>query len=237
MIRKLILLGLGLAGLLTSQEEAPAKVEISKTQTMPFPAGGLLRMDQAAGDITIEAWDRPQLELTTVRSTAEEYPESERDRITEELERITVTAASHGGELAVTTVFPRTFWSKVLLRGSKFEIAYHINVPANARLSIDEGSGNVFIDRVRGDIQATAFQGLLQLKLPDQTEYAIDARSKLGSVVSDFPGKEHKAGWFFGQALADQPSAKAQKLFLRIGYGDIIILKTAEPAIPAPAGE
>jgi hypothetical protein len=235
MICKLTLLGLGLTGLLISQEEATRKIQISNTETMPFPAGGLLHIRHAAGNMTIEAWARPQLELTTVRSTLDEHPASDRTRITREMERISVKPEQQGDEIGVTTVFPRSFWSK--LWGSKFAIAYHIKIPASGRLTVDEGSGQVFIDRVRGDIHVTAFEGLLQLSLPDKTPYAIDARSKLGSVVSDFPGQEHKAGWFFGQAFADQPSANAQKLFLRIRYGDIIILKTAEPAISTEAGE
>ncbi len=59
--------------------------------------------------------------------------------------------------------------------------------------------------------------------------YAIDARSKLGAVNSDFPGSGRQLQWWKvkrpGQAFTASASGSAQKMFLRASYGDIVILK------------
>ncbi len=109
-----------------------------------------------------------------------------------------------------------------------FDLEYRIKAPRNARLTIDEAMGEVHIDNIAGDIRATEGSGEIIVRVPEGA-YAIDAKSKLGSVVSDFAGSERGLKWFVvkwpGQAFTSGPAAPVQKLFLRSGYGDIVILK------------
>ncbi len=53
---------------------------MSKTERMDFPAGGTLRFTNSVGVLTVEAWDRPVVEITTIKSTRGEYDASEREK-------------------------------------------------------------------------------------------------------------------------------------------------------------
>ncbi len=124
-----------------------------------------------------------------------------------------VTTERHGDEVVVTP---------------KSSTAPHVYVPRNARLVIHHRDGEVLIEDVRGDINVTVRRGAIGLFLPEGTPYDIDARAKLGGVASDFATLAPRWRWFFGHQFAQPGSTGARKLYLRVGYGDISILKTPQ---------
>jgi hypothetical protein len=54
----------------------------------------------------------------------------------------------------------------------------------------------------------------------------------LGSLNSDFAGKETRRPWPFGHQFIDGAPGASQHLRLRIGYGDIVLLKANNPQEP-----
>ena len=76
-----------------------------------------------------------------------------------------------------------------------------LRVPRDSRLVIYHGGGNILIDNVTGAIDATNREGDIAVMLPGPGPYAIDARSKMGTVISDFAGKAH-VRYFIGEALS-----------------------------------
>jgi hypothetical protein len=223
--------GLGLCFLLTG-EEAKQKVQVAKTERMDFPSAGLLRLRNSTGELMIQGWDQPDIEITTVKSTKDEYDPQTREKAAHELDKVHVTAERLGEEFVVTTDFPRHI--AFLPGGSiSFDLEYDIKVPRNARLAVDHNIGGVYVDNVTGDIQVTAHQGEITLHLAENGQYAIDAKSDFGAVTSDFPGREKREPWLIGHQFTQTGADPAQKLFLRIGYGDIILLKMQMPAAPS----
>jgi hypothetical protein len=235
MVRILALVGLGVCCLLLADDKPPQKVQVSKTEHMDFPAGGVLRLNNSVGELTVEGWDRPEVEITTVKSTREDYPSQEREKAVKELDRVHVETHRDGGELVITTDYPGGRFLSCLFGGTAgFDLEYRIKVPASTRFIADHGVGEVHVDNLRGDIQVAVHQGEITLDLPEQDRYAVDAKSNCGSVVSDFPGKEKSRFWFFGHRVENEDSSAPHKLNLKIGYGDIIVLKTQIPKMPAP---
>jgi hypothetical protein len=234
------LAALGVSGLLLAVE-APGqkeKVHQTKTERMDFPSGGLLRLNGLSGDLTIEGWDQPGAEITTTKTTKEEYDAAAREKGAGELDQVHIASERHGNELVVTTSIPRHgLFKPPLSHKTKVDLVSHIFVPHSARLAIDHGSGNLYIEDVAGGIEAAVGQGTILLRLAEQGEYDIDARSKWGSVTSDFPGKERKTRWLVGHQFAGHSEGGAQQLHLRAGYGDIIILKERKPKEPKSRGE
>jgi hypothetical protein len=194
------------------EAEPKQNIEETKTQTMAFPAGGVLRLKHSTGDLNIEAWDNSNVEITTVK----------RGETKAELDKVTVATEQHGDELAITTAFPRR---RGLLATWAFE--YHISVPRTTRLVIDHEVGAVNVDGVTGDIDAKLRQGEIMLHLPGNAQYGIDAKAEYGNVNSDFPG-EWRRRWFGQKAFEDLPRP-AHTLKLRVRYGDIVLLKTSIP--------
>src|SRR5258708_7863098 len=99
------------------------------------------------------------------------------DKAKQRLEGLRVVAERRSAtELAISTT------------KSSLGIEYEIRVPRNSSLAIHHRVGFVSISGVTGDIDATCRRGDLVLWLPQKGSYAIDARSKVGTVASDFPG-------------------------------------------------
>src|ERR1700722_16860300 len=80
------------AGCLLSAADAPnraepkQKIEVSKTERVDFPSGGTLRFRNSVGVLTVEAWDRPEVEITTIKSTKSEFDARDRESGTHELD-------------------------------------------------------------------------------------------------------------------------------------------------------
>jgi hypothetical protein len=234
---KLAVLTLCVACLLLGDDDARQKVQVSKTEKMDFPANGTLRLQNSTGDLTIEGWDQPGVEITTTKSSKEEYLARDRDKAAKELDRVKVSAKRNGAELVITTEYPhhRAFpYVTPLQTVTNFDLEYVIKVPRNAKLIVKHDDGEVHVDDVTGNIQATARQGLIALRLESDMPPAIDAKSYIGTVNSDFAGTETLQPLHFGHKFVDDAKSAPQTLHLRIGYGDIVILKAHEPKAPPP---
>jgi hypothetical protein len=239
MTRTLVAIAFGtcllLAAAESKQDEPKQKVQITSTEHMDLPANGTVRLN-STGDLTIEGWDQPGVEITTVKSTKTEVAAAEREKASHGLDLVKASAKRQGDELVITTNLPRHAFPPPpppFLRGvTRFDLECHVKVPRNARLIVDHDVGEVYFDDVRGDIRATLLQGDITLHLPQEGQYAIDAKSDFGSVTSDFPGNAKGRFWLVGHQFT-QTSAAPHKLYLRAGFGDIIILKIRKPS-PLP---
>lgn len=246
----LVATGLGTGCLLLAadapkQNERTQKVQVRKTEHVDFPSGGTLRLKNSVGVLTVEAWDRSDVEITTIKSSKADIDAGGREKATRKLNQVNVTAERHGNELVVTTNFPRhrPFWLPYPLSGNKsFDLEYRIKVPASARIVADHSLGDVNIDSLFGDIQVTLAQGEILLHLPEEQKYSIHAKSSFGSVSSDFSEPEKRRVWLLGHQSVVENSAAPHKLNLKVGFGDIIILKarapkSSEPSSAAPKTE
>jgi len=233
------LLGFCLTGLLFGSDYGREYVTVSNTQKLDFPAGGTLRLEHSTGEVTIEAWDEPGFEMTTTAQSPEGCLPADREKEKKALEGIRITAKRDGNDVVVTTDYPhhRAFpWIEPLSTVTNFYLDYTIKVPRSAKLVIHHDDGEVNILRISGNVDATARQGLIELLVdaPNMPP-AIEAKSFIGTVNSDFDGAEKGQPIHFGHTFTDTTGAAAQQLNLKIGYGDIVILKAHEPKEPPPA--
>jgi hypothetical protein len=206
-------------------------VQVSKTEAMDFPAGGTLRMENSTGNVNIESWDQPGIEITTIKSSKDDKQAEDREKTLKELGRVEITTKRNGNELVIATQYPHHqappyLWP--LSRVTNFNLEYDIKVPRSAKIVVQHDAGNIYIDDIAGDVEANARQGLIFLRLAGDAPRAIDAKSISGSVNSDFPGRETRKVFTFGHQFVDT-SLAAQSLHLRIGFGDIILLKAHDP--------
>lgn len=229
MKQKLTLIA-GLGFLLLANDEVPQKIRITKTEHAELPANGTVRLKNSTGELTIQGWDQPGIEIATTKSTRLAYPSAgvEREKASQMLDAVKVMVARQGDELVITTDFPhhQRFLPRPSVGARDFDLDYLIEVPRGVKLIVDHDSGEIHFDNVTGDIHATLIQGAITLRLPPNGEYAIDAKSKVGSVTSDFPGTTTRH--FLGHSFV-QTSQAPHSLSLRNGFGDIIILKMNGP--------
>ena len=207
---------------------APQKVTVTHTETLSLPAGGTVRIEHSVGELGIEGWDRPDVEITVIKTTQDFYSAADHAKGTAELERVHVSGAMNGKDVVVTTGYPHhVFPFSMVLAGAGVDVEYRIKAPMDAPIVVDHGAGEVNFYHVSGDIQAHVHNGGITLDLPQESQYGIDARAKWGNEIADFPGKPHRRFWLIGHEF--KGGEGAHKLVLKAGYGDIIVFKEWKP--------
>jgi hypothetical protein len=239
MVRTLAVMTIATVCLLCAGEEAGQNNRVTKTERIDLPAGRVLHLKHSIGEVTVEGWDEPAMELTTTKSPPLRYDSHRNERGCPqcELGETRVMAEPQGAEIVITTTLPhrRSFPPPSPLKGSvNVDLDYHIKVPRDARLMIEHEGGEVHIEDIVGDIRVTTIRGEIALCLPEERQYAIDAKTDFGNVVSDFPGRERRRPWLFGHRFVPDGLSTGPKLYLRTGVGDIIIQKIRKPSEPAP---
>ena len=227
-------------------------MQVEHTERADFPPGGMLSLKNSVGEVTVEGWDRPDVEITTIKSI---YASRNRQKASHnELDKVRVSVDRRADELVITTDFPRrrnppsvsfrsgedfgslkrlfTSPASIVLAAS-FDLEYRIKAPMNARLAADHDTGEVHVDNLTSDIHVTVLNGGITLHLPQEGQYTVDAKSDVGGVNSNLPGRTKRRPWLLGQQFVQRAPA-AHKLYLRVGVGDITILRIQRPSTPGP---
>ena len=243
MTRNLAVVFFGLTALgvtpLFAEEGLKQPARATNTERVSFSPGGTIRLKDSFGYLTVEGWDKPEVEITAIKSIETYYEPNEREQATLRLERIhIVTERRSDTELAISTTRPSRSrlmpppWRRKTKGGVTVE--YQIHVPRDSRLVIHHGDGYILVSNVTGDVEATSGSGDIVLMLTDPDMYSIDARTKLGKVVSDF-GSSTRRRYLPGEKLAGTNPPPSHRVYARMGRGSITIKEVPREA-SAPGG-
>jgi hypothetical protein len=218
------------APLLQGEESTKRPMEVSSTEGVSFASGGTIRFEKSFGDLYVEGWDQPRVEMTLIKSFEDYQPPND---ASQRLERVTFTTGhASANELTIGTTIPsHRFFRHPFGGRGPVTVRYELRVPRESHLVIHHGGGNILIGNVTGNIEATNREGDIVLMLPDPGPYSIDARSKMGTVVSDFAGKAH-VRYFIGERFAGADANAPRKILLRVGFGGITIKEVPPEALP-----
>jgi hypothetical protein len=210
--------------------------EKTATERVEFPAGGTIRIDGSYGDLNVEGWDRPEVEVTVNKTLAYGYKSKQPDRATADLDRVRiVTEHTSPPELSISTELPlrHPAWAPPFTRRTTggVMIEYEIHVPRDSRLAIHHGTGSVSVSGVTGDIDARAGRGDILLWLPPGA-YSLDARTRFGIVSSDLDSAARNQ-YLVGESFTQARPSPSHRLYLRMGFGGIT-LKRILPESQAP---
>lgn len=202
-------------GMLSFAENSKQPVPVTTTDRVNFAPGGLIRLTTSSSNLFVDAWDRPEVEITTIKS-------SRHTRCLDDVR--VVTERRSDTELAISTTAPSgNFFARLFGRTCGAAVEQHVNAPRDSRLVIRHGAGYILVSRVTGDIEVTSRSSDIMLMLPDPGPYSIDAKSKFGSVSSDFAGTTHSTNLVGEQFAGANPPAPSRRIYLRIGFGGITI--------------
>jgi hypothetical protein len=223
-IRKLALLFALAATLpLIAEDRGKEWIRVTKVDRVDFAPGGAIRFVGSHGDLNVEGWDRPEVEVEVTRSTLSLYDSKAAAEARQRLDRITVTLdRKSASDLRIVTAFPpRTL--KRLFRGkSDVIVEYRIRVPRNSNLTAHDDLGAIVITGVDGDVDARMGHGDIVLMIPGGDASSIDARSGFGGVYSDLGGAAAHSH-LVGRKLAFAPATPRHKILLRADVGNINI--------------
>jgi len=215
---------------LAAQPGPKAPVESTSVQRVRFAPGGTVRIEHSYGYLTVEGWDEPEVELAVTKSTDKFYKPSQQPRAASRAEAVKVVAEEPSSStLTISTYLPRgkgLVRTVLLLPKSKRGITTDctVRVPRNTRLLVQHDHGYISVDGVAGDIEVLAHTGDMIVTLTDNGSYAIDARTRLGNITSDFTGGSGPR-LPFGWRFALHSEAEPRRVRLRIGRGSITIKK------------
>lgn len=211
---------------LFSEEVSRQADQVTTTETIEFAAGGTIRLNPTLGDLFVEGWDRPQVEITVIKSITLKGDAKHREKIVKWLDKVRITAEKRSAtELNIATLLPSRANYYLPPRSSTtsggVSIEYQVHVPRDSKLFIHHGTGIVLVSSVLSDIEATGGRGDIMLWLPEAGTYAIDAKSRIGTVSSEFDGESH-VQHLIGQRFSAGTSS-GHRIYLRMGFGGITI--------------
>jgi hypothetical protein len=195
------------AVILIQAKDLPKPID-KATATETLSPAGTIHLETPRGEVTIEGWDFPKVEITVTKS----------GRL---IEHARIKSERTGEEIVISTEIPSRDRREVT-------VEYGIKAPRDSKIVIDGTEGGVYVTGIAGDVQASIRRGQITLALPDSA-YQIDAETKLGDVYSDIEGTDRRRRWI-GHDFAGGAPASTHKLYLRVGIGDIVIMK----AYPRP---
>jgi hypothetical protein len=207
---------------------AKREAESTTKQSLEFGPSGTIHIVDSFGSVKVEGWDKDEVVLTVKKKTQKKYEPKDLAKATKELERVNVAIqlVSESTLLAINTTFPSRTPSRLMRGKSNLNLEYLIKVPRRSTLLIKHDIGEVEVTNVSGDIEATSRIGEISLKLPEEQQYSVDARVKIGDVSSEFgPESQRKGPFSVGAKLTGEPAAPTRRIFVRLGIGDIEVTK------------
>src|SRR5277367_5577568 len=91
-MRRLLLAVMALALSLTADDGTRLRVQITHTDKLNLSAGGTIRINDSLGDVNVEGWERPDVEITVTKTTEYSVGPKERDAASKLLNLFQVTA-------------------------------------------------------------------------------------------------------------------------------------------------
>ena len=183
---------------------------------------GTLIIDTRVGDLEIEGWDEPRVEIDAeklVRAGSEAKARRLYDQLKIEL-------AGGDKEVRLRTLYPpRRLWR--LFRGaSKLSVNFRIHMPYDANLTLKCGNGDVCIRGVVGQQHVRVSRGDVEVNVPSLHRLrSLKARTWLGYVQSDLHG-EDSAG--FGREITFWNPRGEQDIAVRVRLGGVYVYSNEE---------
>jgi hypothetical protein len=225
-----IILALGVPHALTPSFAAAGEMQpaqVTNTTRVSFQGGGLIRVDASYGNLNIDGWDRPEVEVTVTKSMPYDFAPGHPEQARKHLEAVRViTERRSDSELLISTIHPHNAGRFPLrfpgANTGGVRLDYEVHVPRTSRLDVQHGDGYVSVSNVIGGIDASSSRGDIMLLLPDAGPWSIDAKCRIGPVTSDLAGNAHLAH-LVGERFATTNSSPARRIRLRMGIGGITI--------------
>ena len=231
-----------LSGILASvvalaSEAAPGSLhQTVTTESVDFAPGGTIHLKDSFGDLSVEAWDQPTVQITVTKSMGFEISEAEAKRGLDSMH--VATAHSAGAtELTITTTRDKIHGrlAHTFHVGRDVAAAYRIRVPRNSHLVIEHDGGQVYVAGVTGSVEASNRRGDIVLMVPELPTWQINAHTKTGVVTADVAGTMHRKH-MMSEDFTEGTASMTHRLTLHVDCGGIAIKDlTGAPATPAPA--
>lgn len=218
-------LSLGLLGVVLLGVQATARAdEFSKTfqYSARMFSFGTLTIDTRMGNIQVEGWDEPRLEIE-----AEKVVEAKDEKHAQPLyDRVQVVLAGQDKQVVLRTVYPERSLRRPFRAETKLSVNFRIHMPFDANLTMKCVDGDVRVTGLVAKQQISVNYGDVEVNVPSIYRLrSLDARAILGYVQSDLHG-ENSAGW--GRKIVFWNMRGDQDIKVRVRMGGVYVYSSLE---------
>jgi hypothetical protein len=178
---------------------------------------GTLVIDARVGDIQVEGWDEPRLEIEAEKVVQAK----DKEKAQALYDRVQVALEGKDKQVSLRTFYPpRRLWRP--FRGeSKLSVNFRIHMPFDANLVLHCVDGDVRVSGLVGKQDIHVNYGDVEINVPSIYRLrSLNARSFLGYVQSDLHG-EDSAG--FGRKILFWNSDGNQDIRVRVRMGGVYV--------------
>ena len=122
-------------------------------KTLPLPPTGSVTIDNHNGSITVNTWDRPEIEVHAVIEMNSGFPFSDADRRRFNETRVDIEKA--GDSVRIKSIYPT--WSS--LEGADPDIHYTVNAPRTARWNVRTHNSRVEVRNLHAALSISTHNG------------------------------------------------------------------------------
>ncbi|HSK78220.1 MAG TPA: DUF4097 family beta strand repeat-containing protein [Thermoanaerobaculia bacterium] len=131
-------------------------------QTYPLQAGGTVTLDNVNGGVTIEAWDKNEVQVVADK----EVKANDSDTARKAMQQVRIEVEKSAGRLDIVTKLPKQGSGLVDWMTGKnvnINVKYQVKVPRNAVLDIETVNGGIRLAGTHGKVDAETTNGALTI--------------------------------------------------------------------------
>jgi DUF4097 and DUF4098 domain-containing protein YvlB len=163
----------------TSSAQAAETVKETFQKTYPLQAGGELRVENANGGITVEAWDRNEVQVEAIKQVRAESAEKAR----EAMKALRIEVKPSAGALQILTKYPKNegdgFFDWLSGNSVNMGVTYKIKAPRELVSNLQSTNGGVRLVGTRGRADLSTTNGGVSV---EDVEGNIRLRSTNGGL-------------------------------------------------------
>ena len=178
---------------------------------------GMLTIDTRTGNVQIEGWDEPRLEIE-----AEKVVEAKDEKRAQPLyDMLQIVLSGQDKQVLLRTIYPpRRLW-RPFRDESKLSVDFRIHMPLDANVMLKCVDGDIRTSGLLGTQQINVNYGDVEIDVPSVYRLRLlDARTILGYVQSDLHG-EDSAGW--GRKIVFWNNDGDQDIKVRVRLGGVYV--------------
>lgn len=180
-------------------------------QQISVAGADAVRLEFAVGEVEVEAWDRPQVELS-VKVTCDKKTA----RCVDAAKSLHLVYGISGDQLRVRFKdWPKWGGTKGL------GVEAHINVPRNLALKTDLGVGELTIKGVEGSVTADLGVGEVDITLPKEAFRSATLDTGIGETSLSVAGRHYESAGLMTRTIHWKDGKGRAALSVDCGVGEI----------------
>ena len=190
-----------------------AAEEIMRSFSQQIPVGDAeeIALDFPVGEITVEAWDNPQVNLNVKIACNKRT-----SRCEEAAKAVRLVYNTSGNRLRVEV----KNWPK-MSGGKGMHVIAKVNVPRNLPLWTDLGVGELNVQGTEGDLTVDLGVGEVNMTLPKEAIRSVDLDTGIGEANLTAEGRRYESAGLMARQLTWHKGPGNARVKVDCGVGEI----------------